>query len=321
MKRILVIGSINMDLVLQTDRIPGGGESFLGRSYSWVPGGKGANQGVAAARAGGEVTFLGKLGNDNNGETLRRKLEETGINVSFLLTSGTSLSGMAVIMVEPSGENRIIVYPEANLDLLPADVDKVFGEIGDGGAEKGPRHDSPAFDALLLSFEIPVPVIEHAVTRAKNAGVPVYIDAGPVREVDLATFRGVRLFSPNRTELEALTGMPCADTGSTREAAAALFRAVSPEHLVVKCGEEGALYYNGAEQRHVPAFPVKAVDGTAAGDAFTAGLAVEHLRTGDMAAALRFAAAAGALAAGKLGAQVSLPTRREVEDFLRLKEG
>ncbi len=313
MADILVVGSINMDLLLQTARVPEAGESFIGSRYSWVPGGKGANQAAAAAKAGGAVTFLGKLGDDANGAVLLRGLSETGIDVSKVLTAREAPTGLAVIIVEPSGENRIIVFPGANLELTPGDVTDVFGN---GPAE------IRGFDAVMLSFEIPVDVIEQTVTSANAAGIPLYVDAGPPRPLHPDVLKGVRLLSPNRTELAALTDLPAVTMDETRAAAAALFRRLAPEYLIVKLGAEGCLLLTsggsgGPEQRHVPAYPVQAVDGTAAGDAFTAGLAVEHLRTGNMAEAVRFGSAAGALAASKLGARPSLPTRAEVEEFLR----
>ena len=314
MADILVVGSINMDLLLQTPRVPEAGESFIGNQYSWVPGGKGANQAAAAVKAGGAVTFLGKLGDDANGAALLRGLSETGIDVSNVLTARGAPTGLAVIIVEPSGENRIIVFPGANLELTPEDVSGVF-ENG----QAGPR----GFDAVMLSLEIPVDVIEQTVTSAAAAGIPLYVDAGPPRPIHPDVLKGVRLLSPNRTELAALTGLPVAAMDETRAAAAALFRRLAPEYLIVKLGAEGCLLLSsdgrggGPEQRHVPAYPVQAVDGTAAGDAFTAGLTVEHLQSGNMAEAVRFGTAAGALAASKLGARPSLPARTEVEEFLR----
>ena len=327
MKNILVIGSINIDLVMQTSRIPGQGESFVGDEYSWIPGGKGANQGVAAARAGGDVTFLGKIGNDENGNVLRRGLADSGIDTSGILTADSAPTGMAAIIVESSGENRILVFPGANLELQARDVTDIINA--------GPS-ESSRFDALLLSLEIPVPVIEGAVDAARNAKIPLYVDAGPSRPINPDIFKDIRMLSPNQSELAALTGKSCSTFAQTRQAAAALFRRLKPEYLIVKMGAAGCLLLSGGrsagvngagdevggpEQRHVPAFPVKAVDGTAAGDAFTAGLTVEHLKSGDMAEAVRFGSAAGALAASKLGAQPSLPTRSEVEDFLKQQQG
>ncbi len=304
---------MNMDLILQTERVPGAGESILGETYSQAPGGKGANQAVAAARAGADVFFVGKVGPDENGTILRENLIRAGIDVSLLSTAARSKTGIAAILVEPSGENRIIVFPGANLDLTPPEIDRAFSIRASSAAEGTARL---PYDALLLSFEIPVAIIDHTVRTAKEKNIPVYVDAGPVRDVDLDVFKAVCLFSPNRTELEALTGSSCLTMDGTLEAAAELFRGITPEHLVIKCGSEGALYFGAAEQYHVPAFSVQAVDGTAAGDAFTAGLTVEHLRTGNMAETLRFGSAAGALAASKLGAQPSLPERYEVEAFL-----
>jgi ribokinase len=301
--RLLVVGSINMDLVLETPRMPKAGESLLGERFSKHPGGKGANQAVAAARAGGRVRFYGKVGMDREAELLVSSLHNEGIETENLERDENVPTGMAVIFLEPDGENRILVYPGANLELSARDV---------GAALSGKK-----VDAVLLSFEIPVEVIEGVIAEAKAASLPVYVDAGPARPISRKALKGVTLLSPNETELEALTGRSCTADKEVEEAAGELFRELEPEYLLVKRGGRGALLVTPEGAKQYPAFPVEARDTTAAGDAFTAAAAVRLLSGRPVHEAVRYASAAGALAASRLGAQSSLPTLEEIETFLR----
>jgi ribokinase len=301
--KLLVVGSINMDLVLETSRIPKPGESLLGERFSKHPGGKGANQAVAAARAGGRVWFYGKTGRDREGEFLVQALRDEGIETVTLGIDENAPTGMAVILLEPDGENRILVYPGANLELSAGGLETVF-KAGDDD-----------FDAVLLSFEIPVEVIEGVIAEAKSAAVPVYIDAGPARPVARDVLKGVTLISPNETEMEALTGRACVTDEEVEAAAGDLFRELSPQYLLVKRGGRGALLVTPEGAKQYPAFPVEARDTTAAGDAFTATAAVRLLSGRPADEAVRYASAAGALAASRLGAQSSLPTLEEIEAF------
>ena len=303
--KILVVGSINIDLVLETDRVPKAGESFLGNEYSWVPGGKGANQAVAAARAGAEAVFAGRVGRDENGRHLAAGVLEAGVSDRFLTVDTERPTGMAVIMVEADGENRIIVFAGANLSLTTADVDRAV-------AEGGP------WDALLLSFEISEEVITYTVARSVREGIPIYVDAGPAREAaDLNTLKGAAVISPNRGELEILTGRNCSTDAGLEDAARYLRERTGAEAVVVKLGGEGALLSAGGRAEMFPAYSVRAVDTTAAGDAFTAGLAVRLVAGEEYADAVRYGCAAGALAATRAGAQPSLPLEDEVGAFLR----
>ena len=303
--KILVVGSINIDLVLRTDRVPKAGESFLGREFSWVPGGKGANQAVAASRAGAEVGFAGRIGRDENGRYLAAALLESGVSDRFVTVDEERPTGMAVIMVEADGENRIIVFAGANLSLSTVDVDRAMRQGG-------------PWDAVLLSFEITEEVIAYTVGRCVEEKVPIYIDAGPAREAsDLDTLRGAEVISPNRGELEILTGRDCSTAEGLAEAARFLAERTAAGAVVVKLGEEGALLSAAGKAELFPAFPVRAVDTTAAGDAFTAGLAVRRVEGAEYGRAVRYGCAAGALTATKAGAQPSLPLEEEVEAFLR----
>jgi ribokinase len=302
--RILVVGSINMDLVLEMDRLPEGGETLLGRRYSYIPGGKGANQAVAAARLGAEVTFVGRVGRDAHGNTLREHLARETVDSELLAVDEAAQTGFAVIPVEESGQNRIVVYAGANLTIRAQDVEKAF---------------EASYDALLVNLEISQAIVEEACRQAAAHGVPVVLDAGPVRDFDLRALGGLEVISPNETETRAYSGLPCGTDEEAARACRKLADLTGSRFVVLKLGERGAFLYEAAAGRgqRVAGFPVKAVDTTAAGDAFTAGLAAQYLRTGELPRAVRYANAAGALAVTRLGAQPSMPRRAEVESFLR----
>ncbi|MCF7928324.1 MAG: ribokinase [Spirochaetales bacterium] len=305
--RILIVGSINMDLVLQLARMPLKGESLLGSRYSYVAGGKGANQAVAAGRAGAEVTFVGRVGSDTHGQKLQAGLEEAGIDTRYLRHDPEAPSGLAVIPVEEDGENRIIVYPGANMEIEKSDLDTPFRE---------------SFDAVMLNFEIPESIIRETCRRASEAEIPVVIDAGPPREVDMSDLPGIEILSPNKAEAAHLLGEePEALEGekALSQAAKKLSEKNGAPKIVIKLGSSGAFVFEAAfpdRAAVMPAFSVETIDGTAAGDAFTSAMAVRYLETGDLAEAVEFGAAAGAIAATKLGAQPSLAERSEIEAFL-----
>jgi ribokinase len=299
--RILVVGSVNMDLVLQAERAPDAGETLFGSQYSTVPGGKGANQAVACARLGAEVSFVGRVGDDANGARLRQALAAEGIETDLLRTDPDSQSGLAAIVVEENGENRIIVFSGANMRITEEDA-------------------APAFerdhDAVLMNLEIPDPLVVAGCRMARQRQIPVVLDAGPAQTFDLARTPGIEILSPNESEAQALTGRSCATPDEARETAAALAELSGARHVVLKLGAQGALCHTDGQAEHIPPFGVDAVDTTAAGDAFTAALTLRYLQDGDIAAAVRYANAAGALACTRLGAQPSLPTAEQVQQFL-----
>ncbi len=302
---ILVVGSINMDLVLQTERAPLAGESFIGREYGYVPGGKGANQAVAAARLGADVTFVGKIGADAHGTKLKERLQEQGISTESLTVDQGSQTGLAVIMVEASGQNRIIVYPGANMAIGERDVERAFER---------------PYDAVMTNLEIPQPIVVEVCRRAREKGIPVVLDAGPAQPFDLGQVPGLEILTPNETETLALVGRECGTAEEAEAAAQALAAASGARFVVIKMGRQGALLYDEGTARLLPAFDVEAVDTTAAGDAFTAAVTVHYLRHGDLARAVQYANAAGALAVTRLGAQPSLPTADEVKQFARERD-
>lgn len=298
---ILVVGSVNMDLVLQADRIPAPGESYFGTDYRYIPGGKGANQAAAAARMGASVTFVGRIGDDAHGAMARENLENQGVSTEMVVEDPNSPTGLAVIILEPDGQNRIMVYAGANMEMKREDLARAF------------THE---YDAVLMNFEIPDDILYEVCAQAAGRKMPVIIDAGPAREIDLSRLKAPEIISPNETETEALTGLRCDTEENTVSAAEKLKQMTGAKHVVIKLGSRGALEFSQDRYRFYDPFEVEVVDTTAAGDAFTAGLAVSYLENRDLPAAVRFGNAAGALAVTRLGAQPSLPNREETEKFL-----
>ncbi|MGA2496865.1 MAG: ribokinase [Tepidisphaeraceae bacterium] len=300
--RIVVIGSINMDLVCRTGRIPAPGETAPGEDLRTIPGGKGANQAVAAARLGGDaatVTMIGRVGDDAFGTTLLAGLKNNGVDVEHVAVTKNCASGCALITVAASGENSIVVSPGANGRVTPADVERAKGVI------KGAS-------AVVMQLEIPLETVEFAIRMCRKLRVRTILDPAPVPAKGLPkALYEVDILSPNQSEARALAGRKGEDQALGR----VLLRR-GPELVVLKRGEQGALVFHGRDICGVRPFKVKAVDTTAAGDAFTAGLAVglgEGMSIGD---AVGFANAAGAICCTRFGAQPALPTRGEVERML-----
>lgn len=299
--RILVIGSINMDVVARVDHMPAPGENVRGWDLATIPGGKGANQAVAAARLGAETRFLGRVGDDEFGARLRRELADAGPRVDALATVAGSASGVALIMVDARGQNAIVVTAGANGRLTPADVDAARDLVADA-------------DAVILQFEVPPETVARGVRLAREVGTPSVVDAGPPRSpVDAAAFEA-DVLTPNEAEAASLLGI--APGSRPPEAMARDLLARGPGAVVIKAGAAGAVVAQGDRVVTVPAFRIDPVDTTAAGDAFTAALAIEVVRGSDLAAAARVANAAGALACLRLGAQPSMPTAADLAAFL-----
>ena len=298
--RILVIGSINMDVVLRAEKFPAPGETVVGTDLSLIPGGKGANQAVALSRLGASASLLGCVGKDPWGEELIEKLEENGVDTVNVTSDESLPTGNATIIVDSEGENRIVLIAGANDALRPGLVDAALD------AES-------SCDAILLQLEIPLRTVYHAISAGAARGIPVILDAGPPRAVPLEKLRGVTVLSPNESETEALTGIRPGDLDSAGKAAALLEESTGANEVVLKLGERGALFKDNGRYELVEAHQVEVVDTTAAGDSFTAALALEHSRGAGIEKAVRRALAAGALAVTRLGAQPSLPTAEEVD--------
>jgi len=300
MPRILVIGSANVDLVTAVPRCPKPGESLIGTSFKTIPGGKGANQAVAAARLGAPTLFAGCVGDDAFGEMQRRTLSEAGVDVTHLEVHPSEPTGTAVILVADTGQNTIAVVPSANFGVTPEVVTTLAPVFG-------------AIDVLLLQLEIPMETVGAALDAASAAGVLSVLDAGPAQRVPETVVRKAGIVSPNETEAEAMTDIAVASVEDAVRAAERL-RELGAGEVVMKLGAAGALYL-GDEPLHLPAFAVDPVDTVAAGDAFTAALGCAWQRL-PRPEALRFANAAGALATTVAGAQPSMPTLDAVEAFL-----
>jgi ribokinase len=307
---VVVIGSVNMDLVARTPRLPVPGETLEGSSFATFPGGKGANQAVAAARLGARTALIGRVGNDAFGRQLLARLRAEGVSTRQVKTLPGTSSGVAIIPVEDSGQNSIIIVPGANGGLRPADI----------------RDSEPLIaraDAILLQLEIPIRTAGEAIRVARRHRVPVVLDPAPVPAEGLpAAFRGVDVLSPNQAEASALSGSPCGNPTHARAAAATLIERFDPGVVVIKLGAHGAFADAGTgDCLHLPSFVVKVADTTAAGDAFTAALTVRLAEGAGLGEAMRFACAAGALACTKPGAQPAMPDRISVERFLHRSRG
>ncbi|HSV31150.1 MAG TPA: ribokinase [Atribacteraceae bacterium] len=297
---ILVIGSINMDLVLQAERIPQAGETFFGQAYQYIPGGKGANQAVALARLGASVTFVGRVGNDTQGLRLREGLGREGIVTDFLKTDQKTQTGLAVIMVEETGQNRILAFAGANMAIQADDLLTAF--------EK-------PYQAVTYNLEIDQSIAVETCRIGRKKEIPIILDAGPAHRDSLQGIEHLEILSPNETETYALTGIMVSGSQEAYEAARRLVGACPARYVVIKMGEKGAYLYHDGQGEFFPGHRVRPVDTTAAGDAFTAAMTIEYLQRGDIREAIRFGNLVGALSVTRLGAQPSLPTRREVEAF------
>lgn len=295
--RILVVGSSNTDMIIQLERIPRPGETILGGTFHTAAGGKGANQAVAAARAGGEVTFIARLGRDVFGDQAVSGFRRDGINVQYIFRDKTAPSGVALIFVAKDGENSIAVASGANAKLSPADV----------------RNAKAAFAGarvLLMQLETPLETVRAAAELAANHGVPVILNPAPARPLPDTLLKRISILTPNETEAELLTD-------ATGKEAAARLRARGVATVILTLGARGALVADDTGTRLVRGFKVKAVDTTAAGDVFNGALAVALAEGQPLDEAVRFANAAAAISVTRLGAQPSAPTRCEIERFLR----
>ena len=300
--KILMVGSIMMDLILQMPRIPHPSESLLGTTYSNAGGGKGSNSAVAAARAGGNVSVCDTLGQDANGEALLGMLKSAGINVSHLTLKEGANTGMAVIMLEENGMNRLAIYTGANNDTTPESVEAAFAD--------------DTYDALMMQLEIPFESNLRAFTLAKEHGMITCLDAGPAQDYPIEKFQGITILSPNETETEALVGILPKDEESCIAASKILHERSGCKYVVLKMGEKGSFIYGEGICEMVPTFKVDAVDPTAAGDCFTGVLVKQYAETGDIVSSARYASAAAAISVQHLGAQPSLPEKEAINAFL-----
>ena len=300
--RILVVGSSNTDMIIKLDRIPRPGETILGGAFVIAAGGKGANQAVGAARAGGQVIFIARVGQDMFGEQAVAGLVKDGINADHVTRDKTSPSGVALIFVAKDGENSIAVAGGANANLSNADVRKAKAAFA--GAS-----------VLVMQLETPLESVQAAADLAAKAGVRVILNPAPAQPLPDKLLKCVSILTPNETEAELLTGIAVSDA-ATAAAAAAKLCVRGVQTVIITLGARGAYVATESGGQLVPGFKVKAVDTTAAGDIFNGALAVAIAEGKPLELAVRFANAAAAISVMRLGAQPSAPTRREIERFL-----
>ena len=296
---IVVVGSINMDLVVRVPRFPEPGETLLGDDLAQYSGGKGANQAVAAARAGGKVSMVGRVGSDAFGPVLRHRLASERIDVGAV-EAVDGPSGVAIITVDQAARNTIVVSPGANHRLTPEDLDK--GHFADAGA-------------VLLQLEIPLETVTAAARLGRAAGARTILNLAPAQPLGAQHLADVDLLLVNESEAASLTGVTAEAVAADPEGAARNLAARVPA-VILTLGAAGACWAEREAIGRVPGFPVDAVDTTAAGEGIAGGLAVALGEGLSLPDAVRFGNATGALAATRVGAQPGLPTRTEIDDFL-----
>ncbi len=304
MKKIVVLGSLNMDLVTRVHKTPKVGETVLGDGFNEIPGGKGANQAVAIGKLGGHVSMIGRVGKDDFGKKLKDALEKNGVDGAGVLYTDEAPTGTALIMVNDDGDNSIVVIPGANFSMQPENV---------------LQRDLAGKDILLGQLETPIETIEAAFSKAREMGLMTVLNTAPAQVLSPALISNVDVLVPNETEFEILTGHSAESEEGLGKGSKLLFE-LGVKELIITLGKEGALYLNHEGKRHyMSGYKVDAVDTTAAGDSFIGGLLTALSRGADIEEAMAFAMKVGAVTVTKHGAQSSLPTLAEVESFKGVK--
>ncbi len=299
---ILTVSSANIDLAANMPYIPSAGQTLKSNyGYTFTPGGKGANAAFAVSRLGGKSVFCTKLGNDDYADKLMYVYKKAGINIDYITTDPEERTGLALVMVENGGKNRIVTYPGANLNLSFDDTAYAMDCCP---------------DALILQMEINDNTIINTAKYARNSDIPIIVDAGPAsKSFPLKSLGPVEIFSPNEAELYTYTGVNPTSSDKCLSACLRLSKLIEAKYYIIKLGDRGVFFYDGKYHDIIASHNVKAVDTTAAGDVFTAALTVEYLRTGDIKRACRYANIAGAVTVTRPGSFNSVPSHDDIRRF------
>ena len=293
------MGSINMDMILNMQRVPETGENVLGTNYGYANGGKGANQAVGLSRLGAQTKMIGKVADDANGHKLLENLKKNNIDVSAVSLGGTQ-TGLAAIIIDGDGKNRIVVYEGANAEIDPAEAASFIDN---------------SIDLLLVQFETDEKVVAECINKAVANGVVTVMDCGPAKPFALENMQGITIITPNESETKALTDIYPETDEDIFKASEILFERSKAKYVVLKLGERGCSVFDGNNIRIMPAYTANVVDTTAAGDCFTAAMALEYIRTGDIFTACDMGNKAGSIAVSRMGADASMPTAEELNNF------
>lgn len=297
--RAAVMGSINMDFIMSMERMPESGENIVGNTYSYAYGGKGANQATALRKLGADVKMIGKVANDSNGALLISNLKSIGINTDSISTLG-DVTGLAVIMLDGEGKNRIVVYEGANAQIDPKTASDAIDNT---------------LDLLLVQFETNEEAVFETVNKAISENIITVVDCGPAKNFTLEKMQGITIITPNESETKALTGISPDSEENILAASKCLMQRSKAKYVVLKLGSRGCSVWDGKIMKIMPAYPSKVVDTTAAGDCFTAAMALEFAVSGDIYKACNMGNKAGSIAVSRLGADASMPSYDELLNF------
>ena len=305
---IVVFGSLNMDLVANTSSFPTAGETVTGEKFAMIPGGKGANQAIAVSRLGYPCHLVGRVGKDSFGEILLNSLQDNGVDTTGVFVDESAHTGVAMITVNETGENQIIVIPEANGNLDQTDIERLRPHLEGAGF-------------LLLQLEVPLEVVGEAAELAKNMGIKVILDPAPAQSLPFTVYAHLDIITPNALEAEKLVGFPVTDTDSAQKAALSL-QEQGVNTVMITLGKQGVYCADGEESFFVPAFDIEPiVDTVAAGDAFNGALAVALSVGMNLQRSMIWGSAAGALTVTQAGAQSALPDQGSLSGFLGERVG
>lgn len=300
MEKICVIGSLNMDLVVNVCEMPKKGQTLIGSSFKEIPGGKGGNQAVAASRLGGDVYMIGKVGNDGFGQSLLKQLKADNVNTKYVQVEEAP-SGVALITVDKNAENSIVVSPGANFKLTEDDIDKCIDAIKESST-------------VVIQLETPIDTIKYALEKSKELGKLTILNPAPAVKLSDDIIKNVDLLTPNETELEILSGVSINCEDDIKKAANVMLEK-GVKQLIVTLGSKGSLYLDKDIMEFKKSYKVDAVDTTAAGDSYTGALSVALSQKKSVDEAMDFASKVGALCVTKLGAQTSIPNLYDIKNY------